>query len=174
MTRLASVPGTGPPGSGRTATASRATASAAASADMPTIPAYALPQRPAHELIELARRGVLEAAEESSDGLRFATAHLAALRAAAAVLAAKARPVRSRRRRPVAVWALLAKVAPEMAEWAAFFAVTATKRAAAEAGLPQAVTAREADDLLRDVKRFLAVVEITLGQAHQPLLERVG
>ncbi len=46
----------------------------------------------------------------------------------------------------------------------------ARKRAAAEAGLPAAVTAREADDLLRDAERFLAVVETALGLPHQPLL----
>jgi L-fucose isomerase-like protein len=69
------------------------------------------------------------------------------------------------------VWVLLAAVAPELAEWAAFFAVGAAKRAAAEAGIPRVVTAREADDLLRDAERFLAVVETTLGLPHQPVLE---
>src|SRR5690606_34012658 len=93
----------------------------------------------------------------------YATAHLAALRAAAAVLAARARPVPGRRGRPTSVWALLAKVAPELAEWAEFFAAGAAKRAAAEAGIRNAVTTREADDLLRDAGRFLVVVESTLG-----------
>lgn len=65
---------------------------------------------------------------------------------------------------------LLTAVAPELAEWADFFAAGARKRAAAEAGVPAAVTPREADDLLRDVESFLAVVETTLGLAHQPLL----
>ena len=44
-----------------------------------------------------------------------------------------------------------------------FFAAGAAKRAAAEAGLSSAVTEREADDLVRDVGTFLAVVENCLG-----------
>jgi len=139
---------------------------------IPTIPAHALPQRSPRELLALARHGIVEAGGWGAPGQRYATAHLAALRAAAAVLAARARPVvGARRRRPTSVWVLLAQVAPEMAEWAGYFAVGATKRAAAEAGIPRVVTGREADDLLRDAERFLAVVETTLGLPHQPMLE---
>jgi hypothetical protein len=61
-------------------------------------------------------------------------------------------------------------VEPALAEWAAFFAAGAGKRAAAEAGLPRAVTAREADDLLRDAETFLALAEKALGVPGQPLL----
>jgi hypothetical protein len=68
------------------------------------------------------------------------------------------------------VWVLLPTVAPELAEWSAFFAAGAAKRAAAEAGLSRAVTPREADDLLRDAASFLALVETTLGFTHQPAL----
>jgi hypothetical protein len=60
---------------------------------------------------------------------------------------------------------LLEQVAPELGEWATFFAAGAAKRAAAEAGLSRAVTAREADDLVRDVGSFLGVVETCLGNA---------
>lgn len=136
----------------------------------PTIPAHALPHRSPAELLKLARRGLLEAVGTPADGLRYATAHLAALRAAAAVLAARARPAPKRRGRPTSVWALLAIVAPELAEWAGFFAVGAAKRAAAEAGIPRTVTSREADDLVRDAGRFLVVVESTLQLDDQPLL----
>jgi hypothetical protein len=136
-----------------------------------TVPAHALPHRSPRELLALSRHGILEAAEYAAPGQRYATAHLAALRAAAAVLAARARPaVGARRRRSTSVWVLLSTVAPELAEWATFFAVGAVKRAAAEAGLPRVVTAREADDLMRDAERFLAVVETTLGLPHQPVL----
>ena len=103
---------------------------------------------------------------------RYAAAHLAALRTAAAVLAVRARP--ADRRGPRNVWSLLPQVAPELAEWAAFFAAGAGKRAAAEAGLSRAVTAREADDLLRDAQTFLALVETTLGLAHQPVAAAPG
>ncbi len=136
------------------------------------VPAHAMPHRSPRELLALSRHGILEASNPGTAGQRYATAHLAALRAAAAVLAARARPaVGPRRRRPTSVWVLLASVAPELNEWAAFFAVGASKRAAAEAGIPRVVTAREADDLLRDAERFLAVVETTLGLPHQPVLE---
>jgi hypothetical protein len=60
---------------------------------------------------------------------------------------------------------LLAEVAPELAEWATFFAAGAAKRAAAEAGSTRAVSEREADDLLRDADRFLGVIEQSLGLA---------
>ena len=95
---------------------------------------------------------------------RYACAHVAALRAAAALLAARARPAAPTRRRPQKnAWVLLAEVAPELAEWAGFFAAGAAKRAAAEAGSTRAVTEREADDLVRDADRFLGVVEQSLG-----------
>ena len=131
---------------------------------------------PAGTLLTLARRGLVEASSTDRPGERYATAHLAALRAAAAVLACRARPAgtsagAARRSRPTSAWVLLAAVAPELAEWAGFFAAGARKRAAAEAGLPSAVTPREADDLVRDAETFLAVVETTLGfDGHQLLL----
>ncbi|HVU73072.1 MAG TPA: SAV_6107 family HEPN domain-containing protein, partial [Mycobacteriales bacterium] len=56
-------------------------------------------------------------------------------------------------------WRLLAVVAPELGEWAAFFAAGATRRAAAESGVPGVVSEREADDLLRDAETFLTTVE---------------
>jgi hypothetical protein len=135
-----------------------------------TIPAHVLPHRTPAELLRLARQGLEEAAGTRPDGLRYAAAHLAALRAAAAVLAARARPSPGRRNRMTSVWALLTRVAPELGEWASFFAIGATKRAAAEAGIPRVVSAREADDLLRAAEQFTAVVEVSLGLAHQPAL----
>jgi hypothetical protein len=136
------------------------------------VPAYALPHRTPRELIALARQGLSEAAEIRTDGMRYATAHLAALRAAAAVLAARATPAPpGRRSRVTNVWTLLVLVAPELSEWATFFAATAAKRSAAEAGIPRVVTAREADDLLRAAEQFIGVVEVGLGLSYQPLME---
>ena len=95
---------------------------------------------------------------------------MAALRAAAALLAARAQPAPARRRTQKNAWVLLAEVAPELAEWARFFAAGASKRAAAEAGSTRAVTEREADDLVRDADRFLGVIEQALGLVpHAPL-----
>ena len=135
------------------------------------VPAHALPHRTPRELLTLARRGLEEAAEIRTDGMRYATAHLAALRAAAAVLAARARPAPGRRSRLTSVWSLLVMVAPELSEWAAYFAAGASKRAAAEAGMPRVVSAREADDLLRAAEQFIAVIEVALGLSYQPLLD---
>jgi hypothetical protein len=117
----------------------------------------------AAQLLTQASRALAEA-ESCTDPLRrYATAHLSALRAAAAVLAARTRP-EGGRRRPRSAWVLLGQVAPELGEWAAFFAAGAGKRAAAEAGLSRAVTEREADDLVRDAGAFLTVVAGCLGQ----------
>jgi hypothetical protein len=114
-------------------------------------------------LLAAARAALREAERAEQAGERYATAHLCALRCAAAVLAARARPTDARIRRPTSAWVLLATLVPELGEWAAFFAAGADKRAAALAGLRTAVTAREADDLLRDTGVFLALVETTLG-----------
>lgn len=135
-----------------------------------TVPAHVLPHRSPAELIRLARQGLDEAAVTPQDGLRYATAHLAALRAAAAVLAVRAQPAPNRRNRMTSVWALLTRVAPELEEWAAFFAASAAKRAAAEAGISRAVTAREADDLLRAAAQFTGMVEAALELPHRPSL----
>jgi hypothetical protein len=121
----------------------------------------------AAQLLGQAHRGLAEAAACPDAGWRYATAHLAALRGAAAVLAARTRP-EAGRRRPRSAWVLIGQVAPELAEWAAFFAAGAAKRAAAEAGLSAAVTEREADDLVRDVTTFLGVVETVISRAVPP------
>lgn len=112
-----------------------------------------------------AREALAEAATATEATRRYAASHMAALRATAALLAVRTRP--SSRRGQRNAWVLLAQVAPEMEEWAAFFAAGAGKRAAAEAGLTRLVSARDADDLLRDAERFLAVVERALGVPYQ-------
>jgi hypothetical protein len=116
-----------------------------------------------HSYLARAAESLSEAMGSRDVCTRYACAHVAALRAAAALLAARARPQPVRGRRQKNAWVLLAEVAPEMAEWASFFSAGAAKRAAAEAGSRRAVTEREADDLVRDADRFLAVVEQSLG-----------
>jgi HEPN superfamily protein len=144
---------------------------AAAQWEAPTVPAHMLPHRTPTQLLTIARQGLAEAAQTRPEGLRYAAAHLAALRAAAAVLAARARPAApTRRSRVTSTWSLLVLVAPEFSEWASYFALGAGKRAAAEAGIPRVVTPREADDLLRAAEQFVVVVESALGLSYQPLL----
>ena len=122
-------------------------------------------------LLRTARQGLAEAEAETDPGTRYIGAHLAALRAAAAIVAARGEPgTGARRRRPRSVWELLPQVEPTLAEWAAFFAASAAKRAAAEAGLPRAATAQEADDLLRDASTFLMVAERAVGLESEPML----
>jgi hypothetical protein len=122
-------------------------------------------------LLETARRGLAEAEAEGDPGTRYICAHLAALRAAAAIVAARGEPgTGARRRRPRSVWELLPQVEPALSEWAAYFAASAAKRAAAEAGLPRAATAREAEDLRQDAETFLSVAERALGVDGQPML----
>lgn len=122
-----------------------------------------------HSYLDRAAESLREAIASTDVPQRYALAHVAALRAAAALLAARAHPAPPRRRRQKNAWVLLAEVTPELEEWAAFFAAGAPKRAAAEAGSRHAVTAREADDLVRDADRFLAVVETALGLTHVPI-----
>lgn len=100
----------------------------------------------------------LTAAETEEDSAqRFAMAYLAALRAAAALLAMRGRPHRARSR-PMSVWTLLSSVAPELREWAAFFASCSATRAAVQAGITRAVSTRSADDLVRQSGQFAELV----------------
>ncbi|MFD3696080.1 SAV_6107 family HEPN domain-containing protein [Streptomyces sp. NPDC058646] len=124
------------------------------------------------DLLAKARAGLAEAAGLPRPGERYATAHLAALRAAASVLAARGRaePVNPRRRPRIrSTWELLPELAPELAEWSALFASGAARRARAEAGIADAASDREADDLVRAVAMFVRLVERMLAlQAPGP------
>jgi hypothetical protein len=130
-----------------------------------------------HAYLALAAESLREAITTTEVPLRYAQAHVAALRATAALLAARATPMAGQRRGRSSqknAWVLLAEVAPELTEWATFFSAGAAKRAAAEAGSRRAVTEREADDLVRDADRFLGVVEEALGLTrHVPVPEHL-
>ncbi|HEY6424891.1 MAG TPA: SAV_6107 family HEPN domain-containing protein [Pseudonocardiaceae bacterium] len=108
-------------------------------------------------LLDQARRTLLDAEYAAHPLDRYAQAQAAALRAAAAVLAARARP--RRRAQPTSAWVLLATVAPELAEWSVFFAATSATRVAAEAGVRRLVTTRDADDLVRRAGEFLTLAQ---------------
>ncbi|MFJ7265847.1 SAV_6107 family HEPN domain-containing protein [Streptomyces sp. NPDC099050] len=118
------------------------------------------------DLLTKAHEGLAEAALLTRPNERYATAHLAALRAAAAVLAARGRPEPAHpRRRPRirSAWEVLPEIAPELTEWSALFASGAARRARAEAGIAGAATGRDADDLVRAVAMFLRLVERMLS-----------
>jgi hypothetical protein len=98
---------------------------------------------------ELLRRADAElvAARLSSEAWElFTHAHLAALRAGAAVVAARtAGPGRKALR---TVWDLLDAVAPELAAWSAYFADAAPLRSAVDAGRFEELSAGRAEQAL--------------------------
>jgi hypothetical protein len=120
--------------------------------------------RSALALLRQAAEGLAEAQRDPAPLVRYPAAYLAALRAGAAVLAVRAAPAApsGRRRGSRNVWQLLSEVAPELGEWAAFFAACSATRAAAEAGIARLVGRREADDLLRQSEEFVALVRTML------------
>jgi hypothetical protein len=129
-------------------------------------PARPEPARPEVSLqadLQRARTALVEAELSHHPGDRYLAAHLAALRVAAIVLALRARPGRGSSR-PRNAWLVLAEVAPELGEWAAFFAATSGKREAVRAGATAIITAREADDLVRDAQTFFGLVERALSR----------
>ena len=134
------------------------------------------------ELLAQAQHGLDEAMTLETANERYATAHLAALRTAAAVLAVRGRPETGpprrrggaprRARRPAirSAWEVLPEVAPELAEWSALFESGAARRARAEAGIAEAASRRDADELVRHAGIFLRLVERML--VPQPALPR--
>lgn len=115
----------------------------------PALPAGAL------SLFLQARTCLHEAEQAPRPCERYASAHLAAQRAATAVVAARSGPRDSTR--PASVWRLLTRVAPELRQWAEFFAAGSDRRAVAEAGIPS-IARREADELLGFAGEFVSVV----------------
>lgn len=85
---------------------------------------------------------------------RYVTAHRAAEQLALAVISATPGRVRGRHD----IWELLARRAPHLAEWAAFFGYLSTRVQVVAAGERAIVGEREADDLVRDLERFVSDV----------------
>lgn len=168
---------------------------------MPTSAVPAYPARPAHpasrapvastslDLLDRSRASLLQACRTGDAGERYVEAHLGALRAAAALLAARSLPTGSTsgsgssgagrairtstaRSRPRSVWELLPRVAPELTEWSAFFAASARRRAAVERG--GRIAARESDDLLRQAENFLEIIQDLLGLPRDAALAPIS
>ncbi|MEV5535505.1 SAV_6107 family HEPN domain-containing protein [Saccharopolyspora shandongensis] len=102
-----------------------------------------------------ARSRLHEAEEADRPSERYVAAHVAALRAATAVVVA--RSWRRENSRPASVWTMLIAAAPEFREWAAYFAARSDRRAVAEAGVPT-ITWLDADGLLARSREFLEIV----------------
>jgi hypothetical protein len=94
---------------------------------------------------------------------RFVHAHLAALRAATALVVAWG--ALTKRRGPRAVWELLARTAPEFEAWTAYFASGAKERADVEAGVPGVVSEKRAGELLATAEDFVDEIRIALEES---------
>src|SRR5665647_1846148 len=93
-------------------------------------------------------------------------AHLAALRAGAALVQVRGRT--GGRPAPRTVWDMVAVLAPELAAWAAFFADNAGTRSAVEAGRGDLVDARRAERALAAAEDFQTAVRAVIGAGVQP------
>lgn len=147
-----------------------------ATTDIPAAPNGATAAA-ALELVERARADLLEACHSRGVAERYHQSQLAAMRAAAALVSARVRG--GWQPGPQSLWDLLPGVAPELGEWADFFALTtartlrsrplsttASTPASAPASAP--VSAREADDLLRQAEVFVDLVCRALGLPVAP------
>lgn len=118
-------------------------------------------------LLTQARHGLAEARREADPVERFTAAYLSALRAAAAVLAARGRPHRGRAK-PQSVWTLLESGVPELAGWAAYFAAHSARHAAAQAGVTRGVGRESAVELADRAAQFLAIAgRVVHGHGEQ-------
>jgi hypothetical protein len=115
------------------------------------------------DLMTRADAELLAAQFSSEPGERFVHAHLAGLRAAAAVLAVRGRP--TGRRAPRTAWEMLSAVAPEVESWSAYFAAGAGLRRAVDAGRPDAVDEARAEEVLCAAEDFIDEVRTLIGPA---------
>ncbi len=122
------------------------------------------------DLLRGSEASLVEAGHAAHVAQRYAGAHLAALRAAAAVLAVRGPRLAGSRGSggPRHLWELLPAVAPELHEWADFFALSSARRARPD----EAISSREADDLVRSAQEFHDRVRVLLGLTRRsgPLL----
>lgn len=120
-------------------------------------------------LLTQAAQGLSDAQWDADPLGRFSASYASAVRAGAAVLAARGRPHRGRSR-PTSVWTLLEQAAPELGEWAMFFAAHSGVQAAAQAGIRDRISVRMADDMLRQAGQFLELAQQLVarldGSAH--------
>lgn len=92
----------------------------------------------------------------------FSHAHLAALRAGAALVAARGRP--TGRGAPRTVWGMLDAVAPELHAWSAHFAQSAALRSAVDAGRFDLVSPARAESALSAAEDLVDAVRGVLEQ----------
>ena len=131
------------------------------------------------DLMARADAELLAAQFSTQAGERFVHAHLAGLRAAAAIVAARGRPAG---RTPRTVWEMLAVAAPEVETWSVYFAGGAALRRAVEAGRSDVVDVARAEqaacaaqDFIDEVRALLDVSRVgTPGGARRLLAVRAS
>ena len=111
------------------------------------------------DLMARADAELLAARLAAQAGERFVHAHLAGLRAAAAVVAARGRPAGRGAR---TVWEMLAAVAPEVETWSVYFAGGAALRRAVEAGRSDVVDVARAEQAACAAEDFVDEVRALL------------
>jgi hypothetical protein len=127
------------------------------------------PAPSALRLIESARRKLAAGEHDTSPVGRYVAAHAAALRAAAAVLAARPDAgILRRRKRPRNIWEQIPRAEPALSQWAAHFAEVAGARRPAVLGRTRAVSRRQANSLLSDAEVFVSLAEEALGVTAEP------
>ncbi|XVX18821.1 SAV_6107 family HEPN domain-containing protein [Actinomycetota bacterium] len=117
------------------------------------------------DLIERSEESLAEASRAQHSAERYLHAQLGALRAAAALVAARS-DLGLAQDGPQSLWSLVPALAPELVEWADFFAWSTARRDRISQGRIR-VTPREADDLLRQAETFVDLVAATLGMPHR-------
>ena len=115
------------------------------------------------DLMARADAELLAAQFSPQAGERFVHAHLAGLRAAAAVIAVRGRPAG---RAPRPVWEMLAVVAPEVETWSVYFAGGAALRRAVEAGRSDVVDGARAEQATCAAEDFIDEVRALLDAAR--------
>lgn len=110
----------------------------------------------AWQLVDRGDRDLAAANRTSDPAERFTFAHVAALRYAGAVLAA--RPLKPRSVKGRSAWQQLAKVEPDLATWAAYFNAGAPLRAGIESGRMDAVSPEQAEEWVASAQDFAFAV----------------
>lgn len=105
------------------------------------------------DLLGRADAELLAAQFSSEPWEQLSHAHLAALRAGAAVVALRGTP--SGRRAPRTVWSMLGAVAPELGSWTTYFAEAAALRSAVDAGRFELVGPERAEEAVCAAEDFV-------------------
>lgn len=129
--------------------------------DLFALPEASSPPAGALSMLVQARTCIHDARTADRSNERYAMAYLAALRAALAVVLARSTfDDRSPTSAARGVWQSLSALAPELREWAGFFAGHSERRVAAEAGVP--VPPDTAELLFERSNEFLDIVSRSL------------